>query len=943
MKRELAFALEARSQFNCFSGRTRSSKSSPESVPIHRKNKQNKQRLRNDRVAKSVEEVRVNRRNKRIKTPIPVIDDVSESAPAAEAEAVVVDGGEESAAVSDVINGGDEAPAVEVAKKGSVEKVYVKRKKSKVQVDSGSPKRFTRSALAEKETEKEENVEGLGTPSRKNLEMKMSKKIGLGRMPTNMRELLETGLLEGFRVSYNYVAKASKLQGVIKGVGILCSCSLCEGTKVISPSQFEMHACKLYRHAIKHIRLENGKSLLDVIEICKASALEPAEVALQTVIRSLPVKGPSMCIKCNGLIEGSSTENMLVCDSCVDRKQVEAEPCVATRGQLRASSPDPKVSESNSSAVSILTKNKRGRKRKSESVSSKASSPDPKVSSAVSILTKNKRGRKRKSESISSKSSKSALKTVRRARKFKFSGNKIKNSKILKRSPRSASAPRPIVSVTKCTSSLQKSGPKLTKKNLSLHSPVFKEGGLPDGTELTYVARGKKCLDGYKLGNAIFCSCCKTEISASQFEAHAGWASRRKPYDNIYMSNGVSLHDYAVSLKNAEDGRGSLSSNDDVCKVCGEGGDLLLCDGCPRSFHKECAEETSIPRGKWYCKICQHSMKTHGENENALAAGRIAGVNPIELNMTRCIRIIKHSENSDLCACVLCRCHDFTKCVFNDRTVIVCDQCEREYHIGCLRERNMADLKALPKGEWFCCNDCKRINLVLKNLLAHEPETLRDDMLTIVKERQKNDSNNSESETTSNPEIKFVVLRGKNAPSEARKLLAQAVNIFHEGFDPIVDATSGRDFIPSMVYGRKIWSQDFAGMLCAILTVDSKVVTAGTLRVFGEDLAELPIVATSKCNQGKGYFQLLFTCIERLLSSLKVKKIVLPAAEEAKSIWTNKFGFETILPDQLNELRQSCSAMMTFQGTSMLQKEILQVQDGVADAGDNGGLNPLVE
>ncbi|MFS7990232.1 putative histone acetyltransferase chromatin regulator PHD family [Helianthus anomalus] len=878
MKRELAFALEARSQFNCFSGRTRSSKSSPESVPIHRKNKQNKQRLRNDRVAKSVEEVRVNRRNKRIKTPIPVIDDVRESAPAA--PAVAVDGGEESAVVSDVINGGDEAPAVEVAKRGSVEKVYVKRKKSKVQLDSGSPKRFTRSALVEKETEKkkkEENVEGLGTPSRKNLEMKMSKKIGLGRMPTNMRELLETGLLEGFRVSYNYVAKASKLQGVIKGVGILCSCSLCEGTKVISPSQFEMHACKLYRHAIKHIRLENGKSLLDVIEICKASALEPAEVALQTVIRSLPVKGPSMCIKCNGLIEGSSTENMLVCDSCVDKKQVEAEPGVATGGQLR--------------------------------------------------------------------SSKSALKTVRRARKFKFSGNKIKNSKILKRSPRSASAPRPIVSVTKCTSSQQKSGPKLTKKNLSLHSPVFKEGGLPDGTELTYVARGKKCLDGYKLGNAIFCSCCNTEISASQFEAHAGWASRRKPYDNIYMSNGVSLHDYAVSLKNAEDGRGSLSSNDDVCKVCGEGGDLLLCDGCPRSFHKECAEETSIPRGKWYCKICQNSIKYHGENANALAAGRIAGVNPIELNMTRCVRIIKHSENSDLCACVLCRRHDFTKCVFNDRTVIVCDQCEREYHIGCLRERNMADLKALPKGEWFCCNDCKRINLVLKNLLAHEPETLRDDMLTIVKERQKNDSNNSESETTLNPETKFVVLRGKNAPSEARKLLAQAVNIFHEGFDPIVDATSGRDFIPSMVYGRKIWSQDFAGMLCAILTVDSKVVTAGTLRVFGEDLAELPIVATSKCNQGKGYFQLLFTCIERLLSSLKVQKIVLPAAEEAKSIWTNKFGFETISPDQLNELRQSCSAMMTFQGTSMLQKEILQVQDGVADAdaGDNGGLNPLME
>lgn len=42
---------------------------------------------------------------------------------------------------------------------------------------------------------------------------------------------------------------------------------------------------------------------------------------------------------------------------------------------------------------------------------------------------------------------------------------------------------------------------------------------------------------------------------------------------------------------------------------------------------------------------------------------------------------------------VECRCHDFSKKVFNDRTVIVCDQCEKEYHIGCLRENNMADLK----------------------------------------------------------------------------------------------------------------------------------------------------------------------------------------------------------------------------------------------------------
>ncbi|KAK9058815.1 hypothetical protein SSX86_023658 [Deinandra increscens subsp. villosa] len=899
MKRELAFALEARSQFGCFTGRTRASEASPDQFS------DGNVRSKEGSSAKSIDEVHVNRRRKRVKTDVPDVDSVKVdgSKGSEESEAVVVNGEEESAA-AEALNGGEEAAeAVEVGKgeeegRRSREKVNVKRKKRKNQVIRSTPKRFTRSAVKEKD----ENLEELGTPARKKLELKMSKKIGLDRMPTNMRGLLETGLLEGLPVYYKLDNNEGKnLQGIIKGVGILCSCDLCESTDVISPSQFEMHARKSYRHAIKHIFFENGKSLLELIEICKASASEPLEVALQTVISSLPAKAPSMCTKCNSSFESSSTENLLICDTCLNIKEADAEPSAATHSEVRTSSPEPNLSASNSLSISSNGKTKRGRKRKS---------------------------------------SESALKPIKSAGNHTLSRNKKIKSEIVKRSLRSASVPRPIKSATKCTSPQLNSGKKLTMKNQQLHWSVFQKGGLPDGTELTYVAQGKKLLDGYKWGNGIFCSCCKTEISASLFEAHAGWASRKKPYENIYISNGVSLHEYAVSMKKNDKGRCPVKYNDDLCRVCGDGGDLLLCDGCPRSFHQECAGESSIPQGKWYCKYCEHSLKVDGENENALVAGRVTGIDPIEQIMTRCIRIVKHPEHTDHVACVLCRCHDFSKNVFNDRTVIVCDQCEREYHIGCLREHNMADLKALPKGKWFCSKDCERINAVLQELLDREPQTIPDNLLNLLREKQKN--NNSSSETDFTSEMKFVVLSGKNATRETRKLLAQTVDIFHEGFNPIIDATSGRDFISSMVYGRKIWSQDFAGMLCAILTIDSNIVTAGTLRVFGEDIAELPIVATSKCNQGKGYFQVLFTCIERLLSSLKVKRIVLPAAEEAESIWTKKFGFETIAPDQLRELRQTCTAMMTFKGTSMLQKEIPQAQTDVEDAGDQGIVSPSV-
>lgn len=49
----------------------------------------------------------------------------------------------------------------------------------------------------------------------------------------------------------------------------------------------------------------------------------------------------------------------------------------------------------------------------------------------------------------------------------------------------------------------------------------------------------------------------------------------------------------------------------------------------------------------------------------------------------------------------------------------------------------------------------------------------------------------------------------------------------------------------------------------------------------------------------QGYFQLLFSCIEKLLSFLNVESIVLPAAEEAEPLWINKFGFKKIQPDQV--------------------------------------------
>ncbi|KAL2566211.1 hypothetical protein AAZV13_19G151500 [Glycine max] len=686
----------------------------------------------------------------------------------------------------------------------------------------------------------------LGAPRNK-MELKMSKKIVVNRKPMTVKKLFDTGFLDGVSVVYmGGIKKASGLRGVIRDGGILCSCCLCNGRRVIPPSQFEIHACKQYRRAAQYICLENGKSLLDLLRACRGATLHTLEVTVQNFVCSPHEERYFTCKRCKGCFPSSFVERVgPICRSCVESRKSEESSNNVVGKRVRSPRPVVLSNPSSTSELSVSSQVKRHRKKRTKSLSVKLKSPK---------------------KTLNLKSNKSQW--------------------------------------------------RITKKDQRLHKLVFEENGLPDGTEVAYYARGQKLLEGFKMGSGIVCRCCNTEISPSQFEVHAGWASRKKPYAYIYTSNGVSLHELAISL--SKDRKYSAKDNDDLCIVCWDGGNLLLCDGCPRAFHKECAALSSIPRGDWYCQFCQNMFQREkfvAHNANAVAAGRVEGVDPIEQIANRCIRIVKDIE-ADLSSCALCRGVDFSRSGFGPRTIILCDQCEKEYHVGCLRDHKMAYLKELPEGNWLCCNDCTRIHSTLENLLVKGAERLPESLLGVIKKKQE--------EKGLEPiiDVRWRLLNGKIASPETRPLLLEAVSIFHECFNPIVDAASGRDLIPAMVYGRNVRGQEFGGMYCALLIVNSSVVSAGMLRIFGSDVAELPLVATSNGNHGKGYFQTLFSCIERLLAFLNVKNLVLPAAEEAESIWTDKFGFSKMNPDELTNYRKNCHQMVSFKGTNMLHKMV---------------------
>ena len=76
-------------------------------------------------------------------------------------------------------------------------------------------------------------------------------------------------------------------------------------------------------------------------------------------------------------------------------------------------------------------------------------------------------------------------------------------------------------------------------------------------------------------------------------------------YDNIFTSNGVSLHELAMKI--SKDMERSERETDDLCRECGHGGDIFPCKICPRSFHPgSFANSLKLIRTKiseWSCLV----------------------------------------------------------------------------------------------------------------------------------------------------------------------------------------------------------------------------------------------------------------------------------------------------------------------------------------------------
>lgn len=134
-----------------------------------------------------------------------------------------------------------------------------------------------------------------------------------------------------------------------------------------------------------------------------------------------------------------------------------------------------------------------------------------------------------------------------------------------------------------------------------------------------------------------------------------------------------------------EDADGYETDHQDYCEVCQQGGEIILCDTCPRAYHMVCLDPDMerAPEGTWSCPHCEkegiqweaREESSEGEEENN--DGR------------RDDGDVEEEDDHHMEFCRVCK---------DGGELLCCDTCPSSYHLHCLNP----PLPDIPNGEWIC-------------------------------------------------------------------------------------------------------------------------------------------------------------------------------------------------------------------------------------------------